>query len=195
MQYTLRTVSDRKVIESIRDGAEYTITEQFPEPAQHEKVKGISLLETAEQFEAYLRELEPYLLEFPLLSEKQIQKLFPKTKKLKAPDLQQMDRRYMSHLSWMDISTNKLFMVYPVEGKLVGIEGKYTPTNKKGYCFICNRQEEIALFSAMSKKRPEKSSSDYYRTVGNYLCADGHACNSNITDLSALEKFIESVIG
>ncbi|WP_239618762.1 FusB/FusC family EF-G-binding protein [Cohnella mopanensis] len=194
VQNALRTVSDRNVIQSVREGAEYTIAEQFREPEQRERVQGISLLETSEQLEAYLRELELYLLEFPELTEIQIRKLFPKNKKLKVPDLKQMDRRYMSYLSWMDIATNKLFMVYPVDGQFVGLEGRYTPINKQGYCFICNKQEELALFSALSKKRPEKSSPDYYKTVGNYLCTDSQACNENMTDLSALERFIASVM-
>ncbi|GAA3407783.1 FusB/FusC family EF-G-binding protein [Paenibacillus hodogayensis] len=191
--YALRTVADRNVIQSVRETAEFTIAELFREPEQRERVQGISRLEIAEQFEAYLAELKSELLEFPPLTEKQIVKLFPKNKKLKVPDLNLLDRRSLSYLSWTDIATNKMFLVYPLDGQWIGLEGSFTPTHKKSYCFVCNRQEDLSLFSALSKKRPEKASPDYYKTVGNYLCTDHEKCNRNITDLSALEKFIAAV--
>ncbi|MDF2961451.1 MAG: Fibronectin-binding family protein, partial [Paenibacillus sp.] len=125
---------------------------------------------------------------------KQIQKLFPKNKKLKIPDLSAIDNRYVTYLSWADISTNKLFMVYHLNGQFIGVEGKYTPTNKKSFCFLCNRYEDLALFSAISQKRPANSSPDYYKAVGNYLCMNSHECNKNITDITYLEKFIDTVI-
>jgi hypothetical protein len=196
LQNALRTIADPKVLESVRYGTESKIVELFPDVTdiQKQMLERISELETAEDFQKYLREFEPYLVEFPQVTAKQIQKLFPKSKKLKIPDLSAIDNRYVTYLSWTDISTNKLFMAYHLNGQFIGVEGKYTPTNKKGFCFLCNRYEELALFSAISKKRPANSSPDYYKAVGNYLCMNSHECNKNITDITSLEKFIDTVI-
>lgn len=196
LQNALRTIADPKVLESVRNGTESKIVEMFLDvPAiQMQMLESISKLQTAEDFQKYLRDLEPYLVEFPQITAKQIQKLFPKNKKLKIPDLSAIDYRYVTYLSWTDISTNKLFVVYHLNGQFIGIESKYTPTNKKSYCFLCNRYEELAFFSAKTQKKPANASPDYYKAIGNYLCLNSHECNKNITDITSLEKFIDTVI-
>lgn len=193
----LRTVGDPKIVESVRFGAQAKVAELFPEISDTYKAKleSISELKTAEDFQTYMQEIEPFRLEFPQITESQIRKLFPKNKKLRLPDLAQIDFRYVSYLSWIDISKNKKFIVYHADGQFIGVEGRYTPTNKKSYCFVCNRYEELALFSAITKKRPAHATSDYYKSVGNYMCMNGHECNKNITDVSMLEKFIVAVQG
>jgi hypothetical protein len=104
-----------------------------------------------------------------------------------------IDYRYVTYLHWVDIATNKLYIVYSADGRFIGVEGKYTAVNKKSYCFLCNRYEELVFFSAVSRKRPHNASPDYYKAVGNYLCMNGHACNANLTSVSALERFIGAV--
>ncbi|OXM17366.1 FusB/FusC family EF-G-binding protein [Paenibacillus herberti] len=197
LEQTLRANADSKILESVRYSAELKIAELFPNGTNFQKhmLEAIFNLQSSDDFAKHLMELESYLIEFPQITDKQIQKLFPKNKKLKLPDLGAIDYRYVTYISWIDISTNKLFIVYHMNGQFIGIEGRYTPTNKKGYCFVCNRHEELALFTAISKKRPANSSPDYYRAIGNYLCIHGHECNKNITDPSLLEKFVDSVIG
>ncbi|WP_028608710.1 FusB/FusC family EF-G-binding protein [Paenibacillus harenae] len=197
LEQALRTIADPKVLESVRSGTEAKIVGLFPnaEDARKQMLEEVSALKTAEDFQKYMRTLEPYMAEFPQITKNQIQKLFPKNKKLKIPDLTMIDHRYVTYLGWNDAATNKLFIVYPLNGQFIGLEGRFTPTNKKSFCFLCNRYEELALFSAVSKKRPANASPDYYKAVGNYLCMNSHECNKNLTDTSALEKFIESVIG
>ncbi|MFC5452116.1 FusB/FusC family EF-G-binding protein [Paenibacillus aestuarii] len=194
--HAIRTNAELKILQSVRDSAEAKVTELFPDVSEAHKqmLTSFTALETADDFHKYLKALEPHLDAFPPITEKQIQKLFPKNKKLKTPDLSAIDHRYTTYLSWTDIATNKLFIVYHRHGQFVGVEGRFTPTNKKSYCFICNRYEELVLFSAISKKRPAKSSPDYYKAVGNYMCMHSHECNKNVTDPSALEKFLDSVL-
>ncbi|MDQ0877888.1 hypothetical protein QFZ77_006547 [Paenibacillus sp. V4I3] len=196
LQSTCNSVSDRKVVESVRYNAQDKLNEVFPEANELQKqaLGNITLLQTAEEFQRYLRSLEPYLAEFAQVTENQLKKLFPKIKKLKVPDLTAIDYRYVTYLGWSDIATNKLFLVYHLNGKLVGIEGKYTPTNKKGICFVCNRHEEVALFMAVTKWKPASATPDYYRAIGNYMCVNSEACNKNITDVTVLEKFIQGVL-
>lgn len=196
--YSLRTVGDPKIVESVRLGAQAKVLELFPGLAGTPKalLESIVDLRTADDFLAYLQALEPYLLPFPQPTEKQIRKLFPKNKKLQLPDLANLDLRYVSYLSWTDIATQKMFILYPAaDGTFHGLEGRFTPTPKKSYCFLCNKMEEVALFSAVSRKRPAHASPDYYQSVGNYLCANSQVCNSNITEVAPLEKFIHAVLG
>ncbi|WP_421616877.1 FusB/FusC family EF-G-binding protein [Brevibacillus sp. TJ4] len=196
LQNALRTVADKKVLESVRLGAQANIVQMFPDISdEYKQMLGkIAALETTEEIQQYMKELAAYRLEFPKITEKQIQKLFPKNKKLKVPDLTQIDFRQISYLSWIDVATGKLFIVYPRNDQFVGVEGKFSSVTKKGHCFVCNRFEELVMFTAISKKKPANSSPDYYKAVGNYLCMDGLECNKKITDTAPLESFIASVI-
>jgi len=195
--YALRTVGDPKILASVRLSAQTMVTELFPDvkDSRRTMLESISELITADDFQKYLQSLEPYLIPFPQITEKQIRKLFPKNKKLRLPNLEPIDFRYVSYLSWTDIAINKMFIVYHDGEQFAGVEGRFTPTNKKSYCFVCNRYEELALFTAITKKRPANASSDYYKSVGNYICLHGHECNKNMKDVSSLERFIGSVLG
>lgn len=196
MLNALRTSSDPKTLESVRYSAQVKVEELFPDVQGTPKaiLSSISQLKADSDSRKYLQELEPYVAPFPQITDKQIQKLFPKNKKLKLPDLSQIDFHYISYLGWNDISTNKMFIVYEADGQFVGVEGRYSATQRKGYCFACNQYEQLVMFSAISKKKPVNASSDYYKSVGNYICSNSQDCNSNITDVSALEKFIGSVV-
>jgi len=197
LQHTLHTVSDPKVVEAVKYSAVAKIIEAIPDATEQQKreLEKIVTLKTADEFQRYLLELEPYLAEFAPVTEKQLHKLFPKNKKMKVPDLSAVDYRYVTYLGWTDIATNKLFLVYFLNGQHVGIEGRFTPLNKKSGCFLCNRHGEVALFSAIVKSRPAHASPDYYKAVGNYLCLDSDACNKHITDVAALERFISAATG
>lgn len=197
IQNACNTVSDPKVVESVRYGALIKIIEAFPDATELAKqlLERISTLKTASEFQYYLQSLEPYLLEFGQVTDKQLKKLFPKNKKLKVPGVTAVDFRYITYLGWTDIATNKLFLVYHLNGQLVGVEGRYTPVNKKSTCFLCHRHGEVALFSAITKSKPANASPDYYKAIGNYLCVNSDACNKNIIDVSALETFILGVVG
>mgnify|MGYP001953580486 CR=1 FL=1 len=50
-------------------------------------------------------------------------------------------------------------------------------------------------FRPFPKKRPADSSPDYYKAVGNYVCMNSLECNKNISDCTALEKFLDAVRG
>ncbi|AOZ93901.1 FusB/FusC family EF-G-binding protein [Paenibacillus crassostreae] len=194
LQHACNTVSDPKVIEAVRYSAQSKIIDALPGITEFQKqmLENISTLNTSGEFHQYLRSLEPYMEEFKQVSEKQIIKLFPKIKKMKVPDLTEIDYRYMTYLGWNDIALNKLFLVYYLNGKLVGVEGKCTPANKKGFCLFCKRYEEVAFLSVITKSKPANATPDYYKAIGNYVCVNSETCNKNITDVSALEKFIHN---
>lgn len=127
---TVQSAADRRVLETVRYSAATNIIDAFTDLTedQQQMLEQISSLETTDDFQRYMKALEPYLELYPPITLKQIQKLFPKNKKMKMPDLQSIDFRYVTYLSWVDIATNKLFVVYPFEGQFIGIEGRITPT-------------------------------------------------------------------
>ena len=192
-----QTVSDPNIIETVGYNAEARILALFPEASDDQKaiLEGISAYRREEEFQNYVHNCESYVKEFPRITDKQIKKLFPKTKKLRVPDLSSIDFRYMTYLSWIDIATKKMFLIYPINGNTIGIEGRYTPLNKKSTCFLCNGHGKVAFFSAVSKSRPANASPDYYKAVGNYICLDSHVCNMRISDVAPLEHFILNIVG
>lgn len=193
LQNTLRTVADGRVLETVRYRAAATVVEAFPDLSaeQQKMLEQISLFESGYDFQRFLDGLEPYMEPFPAMTLKQIQKLFPKHKKLKVPDLSAIDFRYVTYLGWVDIATNRLFIVYPFAGQFIGVEGRITPANKKGYCLFCNRQQELTFLSVATK--PAHALPDNISSIGQYVCMDNGACNHSITNPAALEKFILSV--
>lgn len=195
LQSTLMTVSDAKVIEAARYGAEAKIFEQFPAmtPEQRQLFAPLLHMKKSEEFQEFLLTLPPYLSSFPKVTEKQLQKLFPKNKKLKTPNLDALDYTRLTYIGWIDIATSKMFLVYEQNNQIVGVEGRYTTANKKNVCSLCNGIGEVALFSAITKAKNAKYA-DYYKAVGNYMCTDSAACNAHIKDLTYLDTFITSIL-
>ncbi|KJB87769.1 fibronectin-binding protein [Paenibacillus sp. E194] len=197
LQHTCQTVADPKIVDTVRYSAFTKITEAFQmaEEQQLRLLERITTLDKTEEFSQFLLSLEPYLIEFEQVTDKQLKKLYPKSKKLKLPNMEGLDLRHTTYLGWTDIGTNRMYLIHQLDGRLVGIEGKFTQAKKKGTCFLCNRQEEVALFTAETKTKPANATPDYYKAIGNYMCVNSHTCNQNITDTTTLEMFIHSIIG
>ncbi|USG65039.1 FusB/FusC family EF-G-binding protein [Brevibacillus ruminantium] len=197
LQKATATVTDAKVLEAVRYGAEAKVIDLFSSAtsSQRELLGEISSLKAAGDFQKYLQALSPYLAPFPQVTEKQVKKLFPKNKKLKVPDLTVIDYQAVTYLGWVDIATNKLFIVYPLNGEIRGIEGRFTIAPKKNICSLCHGHGEVALFTAISKTRSVHTSPDYYKAIGNYICTNSHECNKRITDVKALERLIQEITG
>ncbi|WP_145328687.1 FusB/FusC family EF-G-binding protein [Paenibacillus xylanexedens] len=185
---TLRSVVDPKVLDTVRYTVSTNAVGIFDDLTLEQKqlLEQLSSYATPHDVQLYLNQLEEYLIPYPQVTAKQIQKLFPKAKKLKLPDLESIDYTHTTYLRWMDIATSRLFIVYPHEGKFLGIEGRITPTNKKGYCMFCHRHQELGFFNVKTKAQ----SADNFASVGQYVCMDDKACNESITDISMLKKFL-----
>jgi len=190
-----RTVSDPKVLEAVIFLAESKIMEQFPELSKEQKalLQPITTCKTAQDFAEYLSNVSEYTIDFPMITEAQIKRLFPKSKKLKMPNLANLELSTLTYLGWIDIATNKIYFVYPENGKFIGVEGRFTPGSKKNLCSLCHGHEEVALVTAISKAK-SSISPDYYKAVGNYMCVDSAQCNKQITDVSHLEDFFQRVL-
>jgi hypothetical protein len=186
-----RKNSDPSVIKAVRELANAQILELFPLGTK-EQIERLDLLKwkTDTELDQYVKELASFLIPFPKLTEQQVKKMFPKAKKLKVPNLSAIDFEKMTYLSWTDISTNKKFIIYEHDEKLLGIECKYSILNKDNICSFCNRFGKVAFISTITKAK-KSNNPDYYKAIGNYICLDSAECNKKITNVDYLASFLE----
>lgn len=189
--------SNSQVLEATKYETYLKLMEKFPDASEKERnvLENMVSLKSEVECQEFIQRLEPLVEAFPPVTKQTLKSLFSKTKNLKVPDLDTYDFRYMTYLSWSDPGTNQFFIVYPLNGQLVGIKGKYTLVHKKNICFACNKHEEVALFSGIANTKKHQIHSDHYQAFGNYLCINNEVCNKNITDITSLESFIEKVLG
>ncbi|MEK4245247.1 FusB/FusC family EF-G-binding protein [Psychrobacillus sp. FSL K6-2684] len=162
------------------------VTDLTPE---QKELMDFSGLKTVEAYEQAVEQLPNYLLAFPTISEQQLKKLFPKSKKLKLPDLSNIDLHRLTYLSWNDSRSNKKYILYKLDSQLVGIECSFSPSTKKNICSICHCHGEVTHFSTITKAK-KVNNPDYYKSIGNLICVNSTECNKNITDVSYLEEFL-----
>ncbi|WP_284035727.1 FusB/FusC family EF-G-binding protein [Neobacillus sp. 114] len=185
----------QNVLAAVIDLANAKISDLFPNATlEQQEMLDLSRLKTDKEYEQYIQHLSDYLLPFPKITEQQLKKMFPKQKKLKMPDLSNIDHSQLTYLSWNDLRSNKKFIVYELEGKMVGIECEFAPTSKKNLCSFCNCFGEVAYFSTVTKAKKSKNP-DYYKSIGNLICADSRECNKNITDVEYLTTFLKDSQG
>ncbi|MDF2857602.1 MAG: elongation factor G-binding protein [Neobacillus sp.] len=183
------------VIQAAKDLANAKIMELFPNATKEQKeMLDLSALKADQEFDRYIKQLYDYLIPFPTVTEAQLKKMFPKNKKLKLPDLDKINHNHLTYLSWVDISSNKKFIVYELEGKMVGIECKYTISSKDNSCSFCNRFGQVAFISTITKEKKVKNP-DYYKAIGNYICYDSAECNKKITNVEYLTSFLKESLG
>ncbi|MCM3567242.1 FusB/FusC family EF-G-binding protein [Neobacillus mesonae] len=185
----------QNVLAAVVDLANAKILALFPNASpEQQEMLDLSKLKTDKEYEQYIQHLSDYLRPFPKITEQQLKKMFPKHKKLKLPDLSTIDHSQLTYLSWNDLRSNKKFIVYELEGKMAGIECEFAPTSKKNLCSICNSFGEVVYFSTVTKAKKPKNP-DYYRAIGNLICADSSECNKKITNVEYLTTFLKDSLG
>lgn len=181
----------KDVLTAVIEVANAKILELFPNATiQQQNMLNLSRLKTDQEYEQYIQQLSSYLLPLPIITEQQLKKMFPKHKKLKLPDLSNIDHTQLTYLSWIDSRSNKKFIIYELNGKMVGIECEFSPTTTNNICCICNSVSEVTYFSTVTKAK-KANNPDYYRAIGNLICIDGKECNKKITDVAYLEAFLK----
>lgn len=183
------------VVQAVKDQAHMKIMELYPNATKEQnEMLDLSKLKSDQEFEQYVNKLSEYVLPFPMISEAQLKKLFPKNKKLKLPNFDNFNPNQLTYLSWEDISTNKKFIVTEIEGNVVGIECKYTILPKDNICSFCNGFGTVAFVSTITKAKKLKNP-DYYKAIGNYICHDSAKCNKNMTNVNYLTAFLKESLG
>lgn len=155
-----------------------------------EFIKAIDDVQLTKKKADYLLEgMKVHVQDFDMPTQAQLNKLFRKVKKLKAPDINTIDTKEMSYLGWNDVSANRKYIVYKNEAdQFEGIYGEISPNKVKGFCNICNAESDIALF--LNKTKQNKSEGTYTKK-GDYICHDSVKCNQNLENIEALYEFVE----
>lgn len=187
--HAIATVKDQKVIDAVKLRALDQSIALFDELHEDQATALSEIINSSDEVEAlnFLGTLENMLVPFPVVTKHEMSKLFPKLKKLKAPDLESIDFRKLSYMGWYDIRLNRKILIAHHENKLVGVQGTFRGSIK-GMCTICNMHEEVGLFMSIVK-----SNNENYTSRGNYICTDSQKCNENITSIQRLNAFIDVV--
>ncbi|EJV61176.1 elongation factor G-binding protein [Bacillus mycoides] len=183
------TANDRGVIQALKSLAIEKIIHVFENLTveQNELIDTVLTVENREDAESFLLKIYPYVIPFQEVTAQTLKRLFPKTKKLKLPDMEEINMKETSYLSWIDKGTSRKFIIAKNNNKFVGLQGTFQSINKKSICSLCHGHEEVGMFLVEIKGKIPGT----FVKKGNYICKDGVACNHNMKSLDKLQDFIE----
>ncbi|WP_291651095.1 FusB/FusC family EF-G-binding protein [Clostridium sp.] len=145
------------------------------------------------QIDFYLEKLLNYVYESPSITNAQINRLFKKEKKFKLPSEDILNSKN-TYLGWIDNQIRKLFIVYNLDGNLVGMACRISnPEAKSSHrCVLCNhigKENEVAFVSPICKQ----SSKDAYKSIGFDICLNSKDCNERIVSTDKIEELLKTV--
>lgn len=187
------SVNDRKVLNALKSTVYDKVLNLFHHINEDQKQLVDQIIEVEDHVKAeeYLSSLKTYVIPFKIVPEQTLKKLFPKAKKLKLPDLSDLDLKEITYLGWNEKGTNKKYIIALKPNGFIGLEGSFTPSSKKGICTLCSRHSQVGLFMSETKG----ASQGTYTRRGNYICQDSMKCNVALTSLDKLDGFIELLKG
>ncbi|WP_226673912.1 FusB/FusC family EF-G-binding protein [Rossellomorea aquimaris] len=182
------TVNDLSVLQALKGLVQDKVTNLFDElsPSQQTVLKPIEDIRDTEHAEDYLIGLKSYVIPFPTVNDHAVRKLFPKVKKLKTPDWEDIDFRDISYLGWNDYGQERKYMIAEYNGELKGFRGTFKNSSKKGICTICNTFSSIGFYMSESKA----SAQGTFVKKGNYICQNSDECNDKLKNKEKLDDFI-----
>lgn len=189
-----RNCVDGNIVETTKLITQDKILNFFDNLSEEEKeILDISKINEPLQIDSYLKDLDKYVYGMSNITKNELTKVFKKEKKLKLPNLNIEDSKLV-YLGWIDESTNKLLIVYNVDGKLLGMACRLTLNSPKGanVCTLCNHiasENEVAFVSPICKPRSE----DDYKSLGFHICLNSEECNERITSTEKLENLLKTV--
>jgi hypothetical protein len=187
------SVNDRKVLNALKSTVYDKVLNLFShmDIEQKQLVDQIIQVEDHAKAEDYLSSLKSYVIPFKNVTEQTLKKLFPKTKKLKLPVLNDLDLKELTYLGWNEKGTNKKYIISIQPKGFIGLEGSFTPSSKKGICTLCSGHSQVGLFMSEIKGAIQGT----YTRRGNYICQDSMKCNETLTSLEKLDGFIDLLKG
>lgn len=189
-----RNCVDSNIVETTKLITQDKILNFFNNLSDEEKeILDISKINEPLQIDSYLKDLDKYVYGMSNVTKNELVKVFKKEKKLKLPNLDIEDLKLV-YLGWIDEATNKLLIVYNVDGKLLGMACRLTLNSPKGanVCTLCNHigsENEVAFVSPICKPRSE----DDYKSLGFHICLNSAECNERITSTENLENLLKTV--
>ncbi|MFD2706565.1 FusB/FusC family EF-G-binding protein [Salibacterium lacus] len=195
IQQSFRDVEDSGVMQAVKGQAAEHVKQALPvlTEEQEDVIDPLSDVETSIGVEAFIGSLQPYVEPFPFLDKEQIGRLFPHHKKMEMPDLGDVDFAHRTYIGWNDGGHRKKFIVYDLDGEIVGMEGRYTPTKRQDYCYFCRELAPVMLVT-FETHETDADNPEFYRALGHHICIDSEQCNRNISDVSRLDGFVRKVL-
>ncbi|GAA0341720.1 elongation factor G-binding protein [Bacillus carboniphilus] len=183
------TSSDVRVLNALRTLTKERVINLFPNitEEQREELERFESIKERMDADEFLFLIKPLVIPFQDVSEQTLKKLFPKAKKLKLPNLEEIDWKETTYLGWYDKGSGRKYIVTNYQDKLIGLHGTFKASSQKGICTLCNKHEEVGLFVSQTKG----STLDTFVRRGNYICQDSTKCNKNIESLEKLHDLIE----
>lgn len=180
-------VGDYRVYQAVKDELESTIGTLFGPltPEQAALFAGITEIKGQQELNNFMTRLRAYVIPFPFDTDR-VRQLFKREKKLAVPDPADFDLSTMTYLGWRDIGKNHLYLVYPYQGVLTGIQARYTAgSTTQNVCCICNQASGGSAIGLVVTR----TKSSTYKSVGNYMCLDSVSCNRRMTSTGAIDEF------
>lgn len=176
---------DQDVVRAVKDIAIAEIREHIT--TDEAILTAVGNIQDRIDADLFLDSLKAYTIPFKAVSEKGLQKLFRKDKKLKLPHLESIDWQSISYLSWRDPGTHRQYIVIDEDGQFKALRGVTDPQHAtKGICAICQQHTNVHLFTATVKRN-----ADSFTSYSNYICDDVEKCNAKLTDYEKLVSFID----
>ncbi|MFJ8511393.1 FusB/FusC family EF-G-binding protein [Lysinibacillus xylanilyticus] len=188
--HTLATTKDKNVIQAVHGIVESEITAKLAlSTSEAQLIEQLFNVTDRAQVEAYLEQLKPYVIPFKAVTASTLKSLFKKEKKLKLPNLEEMNFQEICYLAWDDPGTHRKYVVLEQDEKLKAIKGTYSNNTTKGICALCNRHSDVGLYTTSVKGQVVGTFTSY----SNYICADSQTCNRHVTDIEKTIAFFERI--
>ncbi|MHC5247197.1 FusB/FusC family EF-G-binding protein [Enterococcus sp. LJL120] len=184
-----QSVSDLKTVATMQSLIFERIDQIFPEKfAEIEALKEFILDKTLSKAkaQAYLEDLKAIVIPFETPSNKQVEKVFRKVKKLHVPILDKLDLKEHTYIGWNDPGSQRKYLMLYQDQRLTGIYGSFSPNVLQNVCTICNHVSNVAMFLATTKSGGDGT----YTKKGNYICVDSDQCNRQLFELAPLHEFV-----
>lgn len=187
-----QSVNDLRTIGVLQDLAAEEIHDTVPgnDPAITQLISNIMDRRLRHRAtETMVKTLQEFVVPFVAPDKKQIQQTFRKTKKLTLPDLTVVDWRDYTFFAWNDIATRRKYILYYEQDQLLGLVGDVSSPVIRGYCSICQHEENVTMFLALNKRHGDGR----YTKKGNYICVDSLQCNRNLYERALFDKFVTTI--
>lgn len=184
------TTKDKNVLQAVKGLVENEIFNTIdPSEEQTKLIEPLYTITERQQGDSFLQSLKPYVIPFYQISTAELKKLFRKEKKLKLPNLEDLDFQHICYLNWDDTQTHRKYIVIEDEGNLKALKGTMSTKVTKGVCSLCNHHGEVSLFTTKTKGQTAETFTKY----SNYICINGEQCNHNISDHAKLLEFFTRI--
>lgn len=187
-----QSVNDLRTVSALQELAAEEIRETIPgdEPIVEQLILNIMDRRLRHRAtERMVQTLQAFIVPFATPNKKQIQQTFKKAKKLTLPDLSVVDWRDYTFFAWNDIATRRKYILYYEQEELLGLVGDVSSPIVRGYCSICQHEENVTMFLALNKRHGDGR----YTKKGNYICVDSLQCNRNLHERVLFDRFVTTI--